>query len=80
MVLIRFDLTQKITVYLLEGKLGIQDKFVVLSIGRLAKQKGIDVLLQAAALLKNQTQNRVVVLIGGRGEGRKCVEKGSQKP
>lgn len=58
----------------LREKMGIQDRFVVLSIGRLAKQKGIDVLIQAATYLKSKTQ-KIVILIGGQGEEETALKK-----
>ncbi|MCJ7634620.1 glycosyltransferase family 4 protein [Candidatus Bathyarchaeota archaeon] len=58
----------------LREKMGIQDRFVVLSIGRLSKQKGIDVLLEAATYLKSATQN-IVILVGGRGEEETALKK-----
>ena len=51
----------------LRKKMGLEDKFVALSVGRLSRQKGLHYLLQAAAYLKNEMQN-LVILIGGRGE------------
>lgn len=58
----------------LREELGIRDRFVVLSIGRLSKQKGIDILLQATAHLKSQIPN-IFVLIGGRGEEETSLKK-----
>lgn len=51
----------------LRKKMGLEDKFVVLSVGRLSRQKGLHYLLQAADYLKSEMQN-LVILIGGRGE------------
>jgi glycosyltransferase involved in cell wall biosynthesis len=51
----------------LRKKMGFEDKFVVLSVGRLSEQKGIHYLLQATDHLKSEMQS-LVVLIGGRGE------------
>jgi len=51
----------------LRKKMRIEDKFVILSVGRLSRQKGLQYLLQAAEYLRNEMQN-FVILIGGRGE------------
>jgi len=51
----------------LRKELGVDDKFVVLSVGRLSKQKGLENLIQAADYLRTRTQN-LAILIGGRGE------------
>jgi len=51
----------------LRKKMRIEDKFVILSVGRLSRQKGLQYLLQAAEYLRNEMKN-FVILIGGRGE------------
>jgi glycosyltransferase involved in cell wall biosynthesis len=51
----------------LRKKMRLEDRFVILSVGRLSRQKGLHYLLQAAEHLRNEMQN-FVVLIGGRGE------------
>jgi glycosyltransferase involved in cell wall biosynthesis len=51
----------------LRKKMRLEDKFVILSVGRLSRQKGLHYLLQAAEYLKGEMQN-LVILIGGRGE------------
>lgn len=58
----------------LRKKMGIEDKFVVLSVGRLSKQKGLDNLLEAASYLKSETQ-KIVILIGGHGEEEIALKK-----
>ena len=51
----------------LRKKMRLEDKFVILSVGRLSRQKGLHYLLQAADYLRGEMQN-LVILIGGRGE------------
>ena len=51
----------------LRKEMRLEDKFVILSVGRLSRQKGLQYLLQAADYLRSEMQN-LVVLIGGRGE------------
>ena len=51
----------------LRKKMRLEDKFVILSVGRLSRQKGLHYLLQAAEYLRGEMQN-LVILIGGRGE------------
>ena len=48
-------------------RLGIENKFVVLSLGRLSSQKGLKYLIQAVTSLKKEIPN-LTVLICGRGE------------
>jgi glycosyltransferase involved in cell wall biosynthesis len=48
-------------------RLGIENKYVVLSLGRLSSQKGLNYLIQAVTSLKKDIPN-LVVLICGRGE------------
>lgn len=48
-------------------ELGIESKFIVLSIGRLSSQKGLEYLIRAAAYLRKEGLD-FVVLICGRGE------------
>lgn len=50
-----------------------QDAFMVLSTGRLAPQKGLEFLLDAAALVRNSRQIRIV--IAGDGPLRKSLEE-----
>lgn len=51
----------------LRKEMKLEDKFVILSVGRLSRQKGLHYLLQAAEHLRSEMQN-FVILIGGRGE------------
>jgi glycosyltransferase involved in cell wall biosynthesis len=51
----------------LRKKMGLEDKFVILSVGRLSRQKGLHYLLEAAEYLKSDMHN-LIILIGGRGE------------
>ena len=51
----------------LRKRMRLEDKFVILSVGRLSRQKGLQYLLQAAEYLRGEMQN-LVILIGGRGE------------
>jgi glycosyltransferase involved in cell wall biosynthesis len=55
-------------------RLGIEKKYVVLSIGRLSDQKGVKYLIQAAAILKKDIPN-LIVLICGRGEDEAYLKK-----
>jgi 1,2-diacylglycerol 3-alpha-glucosyltransferase len=55
-------------------RLAIEKKYVVLSIGRLSGQKGIKYLIQAAAILKKDIPN-LIVLICGRGEEEAYLKK-----
>jgi glycosyltransferase involved in cell wall biosynthesis len=55
-------------------KLGVQDKFVVLSIGRLSYQKGLEYLIQAISQIQKENEN-MVVLICGRGEKESYLKK-----
>jgi len=52
---------------ILKEKLKIEDKKVVLYVGRLIKRKGVEYLIKAFAKLKNERNNIVLILIG-RGE------------
>jgi glycosyltransferase involved in cell wall biosynthesis len=58
----------------LRNELGVQNKFVVLSIGRLSNQKGLEYLLQAISQIKNEIAN-IAVLICGRGEQERYLKK-----
>ncbi len=52
---------------LVRKRLGVEYKYVVLSIGRLSSQKGIKYLIEAANLVKKDIPE-IAFLIGGRGE------------
>ena len=58
----------------LRKRLGIENKFVILSLGRLSGQKGIEYLIQAVSYLKKDIPN-LVVLICGRGEEEDYLKK-----
>jgi phosphatidylinositol alpha-1,6-mannosyltransferase len=46
---------------------GIEDKFVLLSLGRLVKRKGFDVVINALRLLPPEILEKIVYIIGGTG-------------
>ncbi|MDY2575472.1 MAG: glycosyltransferase [Bacilli bacterium] len=53
----------------------IEDKYILLSLGRVAKEKAIDVLLEGyATFLKNSTNDNTVLLIVGDGPDRNRLE------
>ena len=53
----------------------IEDKYILLSLGRVAKEKAIDVLLEGyATFLKNSTNDNTVLLIVGHGPDRNRLE------
>jgi len=58
----------------LKKRLELEDKFVVLSIGRLSVQKGIKYLIQASVSLKKHIPN-IAVLICGRGEEESALKR-----
>jgi glycosyltransferase involved in cell wall biosynthesis len=68
----------KIDGSLLRKKLGLESKFVILSVCRLSSQKGIHYLLQALDYLKGKMEN-LVVLIGGRGEEESRLKEWAEK-
>ena len=55
-------------------RLGIENKFVILSLGRLSSQKGVQYLIQAVPYLKKVIPNPVL-LICGRGEEEDYLKK-----
>ncbi len=57
----------------LKEKLNIETKRVVLYVGRLVKQKGVEYLLKAFARLKRESDDIVLVVVGG-GESRNELE------
>lgn len=53
----------------------LEDKYILLSLGRVAKEKAIDVLLEGyATFLKNPTKDNTVLLIVGDGPDRSRLE------
>lgn len=48
----------------IKSELGIEDKKVVLHVGRLVKRKGVDYLIKAFAKLRNERDDTVLVIIG----------------
>jgi 1,2-diacylglycerol 3-alpha-glucosyltransferase len=65
---------RKVDGSLIRKRLGIESKYVVLSIGRLSSQKGIKYLVQASSSLKKDIPN-LIVLICGRGEEEAYLKK-----
>jgi phosphatidylinositol alpha-1,6-mannosyltransferase len=51
------------------------DALVVISVGRLVPRKGIDVLIDAAALLKDEFPDLVVAIAAGRGRDRARLQR-----
>jgi glycosyltransferase involved in cell wall biosynthesis len=58
----------------IRNRLGLDSKFVVLSIGRLSQQKGLKYLIHAISKLKKEIPN-LALLIGGRGEQESYLKK-----
>lgn len=53
---------------LLQKKYQTKDKVVLLSLGRLVKRKGVDNTIKAIASLDEETKNKIVYLVVGKGE------------
>lgn len=56
------------------AELGLGDAFMILSTGRLAEQKGLEYLIQAAALLRQDLPNARILLAGGGPLGKKLAK------
>lgn len=56
------------------AELGLGDEFAILSTGRLAEQKGLEYLIQAAALLRQDLPNARILLAGGGPLGKKLAK------
>jgi len=56
------------TTILLQTKYQTKDKITLLSLGRLVKRKGVDMVLQALAGLDEATKSKICYLVAGTGE------------
>lgn len=56
------------TTLLLQDKYQTKDKVTLLSLGRLVKRKGVDMVIRALATLDEATKNKICYLVAGTGE------------
>jgi len=56
------------TTLLLQEKYQTKDKITLLSLGRLVKRKGVDMVIRALATLDEPTKNKISYIVAGAGE------------
>ncbi len=59
---------------LLQDKYHTKDKVTLLSLGRLVKRKGVDMVISAIALLDEETKNKICYIVAGTGEADKYLK------
>jgi len=55
------------------------DKDIILYVGRISKRKGIDILIEAFSLLKDDNPNALLLIVGGDSGYKKSIEKLAKK-
>lgn len=59
---------------LLQDKYQTKDKVTLLSLGRLVKRKGVDMVISAIASLDEETKNKLCYIVAGTGEAEKYLK------